>query len=110
MAFGDFKKEKMWRVAAASEKIKEPMQLDKIGHMLAKRSMWASAIMYWQRAAGLNPGNTAILRRLANGYAHLGFYQRSLDTLNQALEKTREPKVREQVSKQIDLLKSRTET
>ncbi|KAA3664054.1 MAG: hypothetical protein DWQ04_07670 [Chloroflexi bacterium] len=109
MAFGDFKKEKMWRIAAASEKIKEPMRLDKIGQMLAKRSMWASAIMYWQRAAGLNPGNTAILRRLANGYAHLGFYERSLDTLNQALEKTREPKVREQVTKQMAVLKDKLE-
>jgi len=107
MAFGDFKKEKMWRIAVASEKIKEPMRLDKTGQMLAKRSMWGSAIMYWQRAAGLNPGNTAILRRLANGYAHLGFYERSLDTLNQALEKTREPKVREQVTKQIAVLEER---
>ncbi len=107
MAFGDFKKEKMWRIAAASERIKEPMRLDKIGQRLAKRNMWGSAIMYWQRAAGLNPGNTAILRRLANGYDHLGFYERSLDTLNQALEKTREPKVREQVTKQITILENK---
>ena len=107
MAYGDFKKEKMWRVAVASERIKEPMVLDKIAQTLAKRKMWGSAILNWQRAVGLNPGNTAILRRLANGYAHLGFYERSIDTLNQALEKTREPKVREQVTKQIGLLKNR---
>ena len=107
MAFGDFKKEKMWRIAIASERIKEPMRLDSMGQTLAKRSMWASAILYWQRAAGLNPGNTAILRRLANGYAYLGFTERSLDTLNQALEKTRESKVREQVTQQIAILEKK---
>lgn len=109
MAFGDFKKAKVRRIATVSERIKEPMTLDKIAQTLAKRKMWASAILYWQRAAGLNPGNTAILRRLANGYTHLGFFERSLDTLNQALEKTREPKVRDQVTKQIALLKSKLE-
>lgn len=106
MAFGDFKKEKMWRIAAVSDRIKDPLTLDKIGQTLAKRNMWASAVLYWQRGAGRSPGNTAILRRLAAGYAHLGFHQRSLDTLQQALEKAQEPKVREQISKQIASLEN----
>jgi len=107
MAFGDFKKEEVRRIAAVSDRIKEPMALDKIAQNLANRKMWASAVLYWQRAAGRNPGNTAVLRRLANGYTQLGFTERSLDTLNQALEKTREPQVREQVTKQIALLENK---
>jgi tetratricopeptide (TPR) repeat protein len=101
MAGGDFKKEKRWRVAAVSLRIKEPMVLDRIGKDYAKQKMWATAVLYWQRAVGINPGNTAILRRLAGGYAQLGFYERSLDTLKAALEKAREPKVQQQISTQI---------
>jgi len=106
MAFGDFKKEKIWRAAAVSDRIKDPLTLDKIGQTLAKRKMLASAVLYWQRAAGRAPGNTAVLRRLAAGYQQLGFYKRSLDTLQQALDKAKQPKVREEISKLIDALEN----
>lgn len=46
----------------------------------------------------------AILRRLADGYARLGFPARSIDTLHQAQEKTLDAKTRQSPSRQIELM------
>lgn len=104
MAGGDFKRVKRWRIAVADDRIKDPLVLDKAGKLFAQRGMWGTAVLYWQRAVGRSPGNIAILRRLADGYARLGFPERSLDTLQQAKEKTLDPKTRDALAKQIDLL------
>ena len=104
MAGGDFKYEKQWRIAVADDRVKDPNVLDKAGKLFSQRGMWATAVLYWQRAVGRAPGNVAILRRLADGYARLGFPERSLDTLRQAQEKTLDPKTRQTLSKQIELM------
>ncbi len=104
MGGGDFKRVKRWRIAVADERVKDPLVLDKAGKLFAQRGMWATAVLYWQRAVGRSPGNIAILRRLADGYARLGFPERSLDTLRQAQEKTLDPKTRQTLSKQIELM------
>lgn len=104
MAGGDFKRVKRWRVAMADERIKDPLVLDKAGKLFAQRGMWATAVLYWQRAVGRAPGNVAILRRLADGYARLGFPERSIDTLRQAQEKTLDSKTRQTLSRQIELM------
>ncbi len=109
MAGGDFKRVKRWRIAVADERIKDPLVLDKAGKLFSQRGMWATAVLYWQRAVGRAPGNVAILRRLADGYARLGFPERSLDTLRQAQEKTLDPKTRQTVEKQIELISRKIE-
>ncbi|MCP4421037.1 MAG: hypothetical protein GY805_30875 [Chloroflexi bacterium] len=102
MAGGDFKRVKQWRIAVADDRIKDSLVLDKAGTMFAKRGMWATAVLYWQRAVSRSPGNTAILRRLANGYAQLGFPERSLDTLKSAREKALDSQTRDTYTKLID--------
>jgi tetratricopeptide (TPR) repeat protein len=109
MAGGDFKRVKQWRIAVADERIKDPLVLDKAGKLFSQRGMWATAVLYWQRAVGRSPGNVAILRRLADGYARLGFPERSLDTLRQAQEKTLDPKTRQTLTRQIDLMSQKLE-
>ncbi len=104
MAGGDFRQEKRWRIAVADQRVKDPLVLDKAGKLFAQRGMWATAVLYWQRAVGRSPGNVAILRRLADGYARLGFPERSLDTLRQAQEKTLDPKTRQTLTRQIELI------
>jgi tetratricopeptide (TPR) repeat protein len=104
MAGGDFKRVARWRIAVADDRIKDPLVLDKAGKMFAQRQMWATAVLYWQRAVGRSPGNVAILRRLADGYARLGFPERSIDALRQAKEKSLDAKTRETLGRQIDLL------
>lgn len=109
MAGGDFRHEKRWRIAVADQRVKDPLVLDKAGKLFAQRGMWATAVLYWQRAVGRSPGNVAILRRLADGYARLGFPERSLDTLRQAQEKTLDPQTRQTLSRQIELISQKLE-
>ncbi|MCA9957241.1 MAG: hypothetical protein KC434_21080, partial [Anaerolineales bacterium] len=108
MAGGDFKREQQWRVATADPRIKDPLVLDKAGKLFAQRGMWATAVLYWQRAVGRSPGNVAILRRLADGYARLGFADRGLDTLRQAHDKTLNPDTKAELTRQIELLSQKT--
>ena len=107
MAGGDFKRVKRRRVANVDDRIKDPLMLDKAGTMFAKEGRWGTAVLYWQRAVGRAPGNVAALRRLADGYARLGYPERSLDTLNQAYEKTLDPKTRQTLEKQMELLRQK---
>jgi hypothetical protein len=51
----------------------------------------------------------AILRRLADGYARLGFAERSLDTLRQAQEKTLDPNTHQLLTRQIELMSRKFE-
>lgn len=104
MAGDDFRRVKRWRVAAVDDRIKDPLAMDQVAKLYSQQNMWATAVLYWQRAVGRSPGNIAILRRLADGYARLGFPERGLDTLRLAQEKTLDPKTRETLSKQIDQL------
>lgn len=108
MAGGDFKREKQWRIAVVDQRVKDPLVLDKAGKLFAQRGMWATAVLYWQRAVGRSPGNVAILRRLADGYARLGFAERSLDTLRQARDKTLDPDTKAVLTRQIELLSQKT--
>lgn len=107
MAGGDFRREKRWRIAVADHRIKDPLVLDNAGKLFAQRGMWATAVLYWQRAAGRAPGNVAILRRLADGYARLSFPERTLDTLRQAKKKTLDPKTSQTLSNQIALMEQK---
>lgn len=104
MAGGDFRREQQWRVASVDQRVKDPLVLDRAGKLFAQRGMWATAVLYWQRAVGRSPGNVAVLRRLADGYARLGFPERSLDSLRQARDKTLDPDTKAVLTRQIELI------
>ena len=91
-------------MAAIDQRVKDPLVLDKAGKLFAQWGMWTTAVLYWQRAVGRSPGNVAILRRLADGYARLGFAERSLDTLRQARDKTLDPDTKAVLTRQIELM------
>jgi hypothetical protein len=55
-----------------------------VGRRYAKRGLWATAILHWQRAAAQAPHNWRYQLALAEGYAHLGFFERSADVLQSA--------------------------
>ena len=78
--------------------------LDEAAKLFADQGKWATAVLYWQRAVGRFPGNVAILRRLADGYRRLGFADRSIDTLQSAKEKTKDPQTRQAIIKQIEAI------
>lgn len=54
------------------------------GRRYAAQEMWATAVLHWQRAAAHAPANWRYLLALAEGYAELGFFERSLDVLQSA--------------------------
>lgn len=61
------------------------------GQVYAKRGMWASAILHLRRAAASDPSRAYYQRVLGEAYAQLGYYERSLDVLESALERTIDP-------------------
>lgn len=72
-------------------------------------AMWAAAVLHWQRAVGRASGHTGYLRRLAHGYARLGFYRRSLDTLAMALAATQVPKIRREIEAELAQVQRRSQ-
>ncbi|MDT8304475.1 MAG: hypothetical protein RRC07_00955 [Anaerolineae bacterium] len=52
-----------------------------VGRRYAQQGMWATAVLHWQRAAALAPHSGRYLLVLAEGYARLGFFERSADVL-----------------------------
>jgi hypothetical protein len=82
--------------------------MDHLAQAYARRQMWATAVLYWQRAAGRAPGHTPYLVRLAKGYAQLGFIQRAIDTLNSANEKVKDSRLRKEIQRELDRLNTLT--
>ena len=54
------------------------------GERYAKKGMWASAVLNWRRAAGLEPTRLLYILHLARAYSELNFFERSLDVLQSA--------------------------
>jgi lipopolysaccharide biosynthesis regulator YciM len=55
---------------------------------LARQGLWATAVLHWQNAAAKAPQNIAYQELLGKAYAQLGFYERSLDVLQSAHQRT----------------------
>ena len=54
------------------------------GRRYAEQAMWASAVLHWRRAVAREPYRAQYQEMLAQGYARLGFLERSLDMLRSA--------------------------
>lgn len=67
----------------------------------AQAGRWATAVLHWQRAAAKEPHQTRFLRHLGLAYARLGFYERSLDTLNAAVQGTTHPQKQAEITQLI---------
>lgn len=68
----------------------------------AEAGMWATAVLHWQRAAALAPAKLSYQTRLADGYARLGFFERSLDVLQSAQSAVFDAKTKAQLQQKID--------
>lgn len=101
MAGEDFQKQQVRRIAVVSDRLKEPAALDRVAQKLAKEGKWASAVLHWQRAVGRASGHTPYLLRLGHAFAELGFYERSMDILNTALEAARNSQMRQEVEQEM---------
>jgi hypothetical protein len=71
------------------------------GQEYAARDMWASAILHWRRAAANDPSRAYYQRALGGAYRRLGFYDRSIDVLESALDRTVDAASRTQLKQLI---------
>ena len=67
--------------------------------------MWATAILHWRRAAANDPARAYYQRALGEAYAQLGYYERSSDVLESALERTIDPNNRTYLANLIESVK-----
>ncbi len=71
------------------------------GKDYAGRGMWATAVLHFRRAAALEPTRSHYLIALGDGYARLGYYQRSLDVLESAKQLAIDSQQRDALAGQI---------
>jgi tetratricopeptide (TPR) repeat protein len=80
----DFERVTVRRIAKIDKGLSGASMFYAQGNNYAGRNMWANAILHFRRAAALDPARTYYLSALGDGYARLGYYQRSLDVLESA--------------------------
>jgi tetratricopeptide (TPR) repeat protein len=97
----DFERIQVRRVAMVDKGISDASRYYAVGKEYASRGMWASAVLHWQRAAANEPARAHYQRVLGEAYAHLGFYQRSVDVLKSALKLSPNPAGRAQIKRLI---------
>ncbi|MCB0036901.1 MAG: hypothetical protein KDE51_22875 [Anaerolineales bacterium] len=80
----DFARETVLLRAEVNRKANKASGLFLAGDRYAKRKMWAAAVLNWQRAAALDPTRLLYQLSLAQAYAELNYFDRSLDVLQSA--------------------------
>jgi tetratricopeptide (TPR) repeat protein len=80
-------------------------------HMAARRlsevGLWATAVLDWQKACGLDPGRVTYKRELGNAYGQLGFYERSLHTLQQAYDLSSHSEQQDEITHLINTIQQK---
>ncbi len=95
----DFVQDKKRHTAVLQSGINAADRYDNVARKQAKEGRWATAVLHWQRAAAKAPHTTIYQRRLADGYARLGYYKRSLSVLNGAIATSNSPEMKEKLEK-----------
>jgi tetratricopeptide (TPR) repeat protein len=80
----DFDRQTVREVATLIKEPKTAVDFNAVAKRLARRGLWATAVLHWQRAAAKAPQHIAYQESLGRAYAKLGFYERSLDVLQSA--------------------------
>ena len=84
----DFDRVTVRQVAALTKGPKTAADFNAAATQLARRGLWATAVLHWQNAAAKAPQNITYQESLGQAYARLGFYDRSLDVLRSARQRT----------------------
>jgi len=84
----DFDRVTVRQVAALTKGPKMASDFNAAATQLARRGLWATAVLHWQNAAAKAPQNISYQESLGQAYAQLGFYERSLDVLQSAQKRT----------------------
>jgi tetratricopeptide (TPR) repeat protein len=74
---------------------------------LARNGLWATAVLHWQNAAAKAPQQIAYQESLGRAYATLGFYERSLDVLQSARQRTGSPERQASIQQLIQVVQAK---
>ncbi|MCA9897634.1 MAG: magnesium transporter [Anaerolineales bacterium] len=74
---------------------------------LARNGLWATAVLHWQNAAAKAPQQISYQESLGRAYATLGFYERSLDVLQSARQRTSSPERQVEIEQQIQAVQAK---
>ncbi len=103
----DFETVETRLVAHLGEKPRLTGDLYHTGKHYADKDMWAMAVPYWQRAAAADPGRLFYQQALGEAYGRLGFYKRSLDVLDAALQAAGDPATRAEIERVVNEVRQR---
>lgn len=84
----DFDQVTVRQVATLTKGPKTAADFNAAATQLARQGLWATAVLHWQNAAAKAPQNITYQESLGQAYAQLGFYERSLDVLQSAVQRT----------------------
>lgn len=84
----DFDRVTVRQVATLTKGPKTAADFNAAATQLARRGLWATAVLHWQNAAAKAPQNITYQESLGQAYAQLGFFKRSLDVLQSAQQRT----------------------
>lgn len=87
----DFDRQSVRQVAALSKEPRMAADFNALARQFARKGMWATAVLHWQRAAAKAPHQIAYQESLGRAYAKLGFYERSLDIFQSAYARSGSP-------------------
>lgn len=104
----DFERKRSRQRARVSRQLQDPSSFYMAGRDHARRGEWASAVLHWQRAVAHAPANRHYHRRLGQGYARLGYLERSADALRTARDLTADPDERRQVEQLLARVQRRS--
>ena len=105
----DFDRRSVRQVAALTKGPVSAADFNAAAAQLARKGLWATAVLHWQNAAAKAPQNIAYQESLGQAYATLGFYERSLDVLQFALQRTGSAERRASIEKHIAAVQTRIE-
>jgi len=104
----DFVRDEKRQTAVLQSDINAADRYDHIARKHAQEGRLATAVLHWQRAAAQEPNTMAYQRRLASGYARLGYYERSLSVLNGAITNSSTPEMKTRLEKMKTAVEQQT--
>lgn len=105
----DFDRVTVRQEAALTKGPKTAADFNAAAKQLARRGLWATAVLHWQNAAAKAPQNITYQESLGQAYAHLGFYERSLDMLQSAQKRTGSPERQASIQQLIQAVQAKME-
>ena len=103
----DFDRVAVRQVAALTKGPVSAADFNAAATQLARNGLWATAVLHWQNAAAKAPQQITYKESLGRAYATLGFYERSLDVLRSARQRTGSAERQASIDKLIEVVQAK---